>query len=244
MKKIIEAENVTVEFPIYSSSQRSLKKIIFSHAVGGGFGESKNNHVTVKALNNVSFTICEGERVAFVGHNGAGKTTLLRVLAGVYCPTEGSIKVHGEVVSLIDMAMGMDSEATGYQNIYIRGILLGLRRKEIAQHIDYIIEFSELGNYINLPVRTYSSGMLLRLAFSIISILRPSVLLMDEWLTVGDAYFKEKMSKKLEEMINNTSVLVLASHSKEIIKKYCNKFFLLENGNISEISSSDLNNHL
>ncbi|MGM3190770.1 ABC transporter ATP-binding protein [Dickeya dadantii subsp. dieffenbachiae] len=243
MKKIIEAVNVSVEFPIYSSSQRSLKKMIFKRTVGGGFTDN-TSYVTVKALNNVSFDVHEGERVALIGHNGAGKTTLLRVLAGVYHPSSGAINIAGEVVSLIDMAMGMDSEATGYQNIYIRGILLGLKRKEIAKHIDYIIEFSELGDYINLPVRTYSSGMLLRLAFSIISILKPSVLLMDEWLTVGDTYFREKMGKKLEEMINNTSVLVLASHSKEIIKKYCNRFFLLQNGSITELALSDLDNYL
>ncbi|ADN00176.1 ABC transporter ATP-binding protein [Dickeya dadantii] len=243
MKKIIEAVNVSVEFPIYSSSQRSLKKMIFKRTVGGGFTDN-TSYVTVKALNNVSFDVHEGERVALIGHNGAGKTTLLRVLAGVYHPSSGAINIAGEVVSLIDMAMGMDSEATGYQNIYIRGILLGLKRKEIAKHIDYIIEFSELGDYINLPVRTYSSGMLLRLAFSIISILKPSVLLMDEWLTVGDTYFREKMGKKLEEMINNTSVLVLASHSKDIIKKYCNRFFLLQNGSITELALSDLDNYL
>ncbi|ATZ95970.1 MULTISPECIES: ABC transporter ATP-binding protein [Dickeya] len=243
MKKIIEAVNVSVEFPIYSSSQRSLKKMLFKRTVGGGFNDS-TSYVTVKALNNVSFDIHEGERVALIGHNGAGKTTLLRVLAGVYHPSSGAINIEGEVVSLIDMAMGMDSEATGYQNIFIRGILLGLRRKEISKHIDYIIEFSELGDYINLPVRTYSSGMLLRLAFSIISILKPSVLLMDEWLTVGDTYFREKMGKKLEEMINNTSVLVLASHSKDIIKKYCNKFFLLQNGTITELALSEIDNYL
>ncbi|ATO34859.1 Teichoic acids export ATP-binding protein TagH [Dickeya dianthicola] len=243
MKKIIEAVNVSVEFPIYSSSQRSLKKMLFKRTVGGGFSDS-TSYVTVKALNNVSFDVHEGERVALIGHNGAGKTTLLRVLAGVYHPSSGAINIAGEVVSLIDMAMGMDSEATGYQNIYIRGILLGLRRKDIAKHIDYIIEFSELGDYIHLPVRTYSSGMLLRLAFSIISILNPSVLLMDEWLTVGDTYFREKMGKKLEEMINNTSVLVLASHSKDIIKKYCNRFLLLQNGSITELALSDIDNYL
>ncbi|WP_437615198.1 ABC transporter ATP-binding protein [Erwinia sp. V71] len=243
MNKIIEAVNVNVEFPIYSSSQRSLKKIIFKRTVGGGFDDT-THHVTVKALNNVSFDIYEGERVALIGHNGAGKTTLLRVLAGVYHPSSGHMNIEGDVVSLIDMAMGMDSEATGLQNIYIRGILLGLRRKEIAKHIDYIVEFSELGDYIHLPVRTYSSGMLLRLAFSIISVLNPSVLLMDEWLTVGDAEFREKMGKKLEEMINNTSVLVLASHSKDIIKKYCNKFFLLQNGCVTELKLSEVDNHL
>ncbi|ERM12528.1 lipopolysaccharide transport system ATP-binding protein [Pantoea ananatis] len=232
---IVKAENLFVEFPVYSSSQRSFKKILFTKKVGGGLNNN-NGSVTVRALNNINFSIEEGDRVALIGHNGAGKTTLLRVLAEVYHPTSGTLSIKGNIVSLIDMAMGMDSEATGYQNIFIRGILLGLTLKEIKKNVDYIIEFSELGDYINLPVRTYSSGMLLRLAFSVISILKPSVLLMDEWLTVGDTSFKNKMGVKLEEMINDTSVLILASHSQEIIKKYCNRFFLLDNGTLTEIS--------
>ncbi|MGM3162368.1 ABC transporter ATP-binding protein [Dickeya undicola] len=243
MKKIIDAVQISVDFPIYSSSQRSLKKVIFKRAVGGGINDNASC-ITVKALNNISFSIYEGDRVALIGHNGAGKTTLLRVLAGVYHPSTGHINIDGDVVSLIDMAMGMDSEATGYQNIYIRGILLGLKRKEIAKNIDYIIEFSELGDYIHLPVRTYSSGMLLRLAFAIISTLKPNVLLMDEWLTVGDAHFKEKMGAKLKEMISNTSVLILASHSKVVIREHCNRFFLLEHGGIKELEVSDLDDYL
>lgn len=232
---IVKATNIYVQFPVYSSSQRSFKKVLFAKKVGGGLNNEKGN-ITVNALNNVSFEVNEGDRVALIGHNGAGKTTLLRVLAEVYHPTSGSLSIKGNVVSLIDMAMGMDSEATGYQNIFIRGILLGLSLKEIKTHVNDIIEFSELGEYINLPVRTYSSGMILRLAFSVISILKPSVLLMDEWLTVGDSAFKNKMGAKLEDMINDTSVLILASHSKEIIRKYCNRYFLLENGALTEIN--------
>ncbi|MFW5394110.1 ABC transporter ATP-binding protein [Yersinia sp. 2544 StPb PI] len=243
MNSIIKANNVDIEFPIYTASQRSLKKIFLGRTVGGGV--SKNNHsVSVKALSNVSFEINVGDRVALIGHNGAGKTTLLRVLAGVYAPTAGSLIVNGDVVSLIDMSMGMDSEATGYQNIYIRGILLGMTLKEISKHVDYIIEFSELGEYIGLPVRTYSSGMLLRLAFSIISVLKPDVLLMDEWLTVGDASFRDKMGKKLESMVNNSSVMILASHSRGIVEKYCNKYFLLSSGNITQIEASALSQYL
>lgn len=243
MNKIIESKNVTVEFPIYSASQRSLKKVFINRTVGGGVNKEKSN-ISVMALNNISFRINEGDRVALIGHNGAGKTTLLRVLAGVYYPTSGSLTIKGEVVSLIDMAMGMDSEATGYQNIFIRGILLGLTIKEISRHIEYIINFSELGEYIRLPVRIYSSGMILRLAFSIISILKPSVLLMDEWLSVGDTAFKEKMGKKLEEMVDKSSVLILASHSKDTIQKYCNKFFLLNNGSLSQIGFDELDLYL
>ncbi|MFP1734754.1 ABC transporter ATP-binding protein [Lonsdalea quercina] len=236
---IVKATNLSVEFPIYTASQRSFKKVLFAKKVGGGLSKTANS-LAVTALNNLNFEIHEGDRVALIGHNGAGKTTLLRILAQVYYPTSGDIQINGNVISLIDMTMGMDSEATGYQNIFIRGILLGLTRKEIAKNVDAIIDFSELGEYINLPVRTYSSGMLLRLAFSVISVLNPNILLMDEWLTVGDASFKEKMASKLEEMVNNTSVLILASHSKNIIEKYCNRFFLLENGFLTEIGNDKL----
>lgn len=243
MTTIIKAEAISVEFPIYTASQRSIKKILFSHAVGGKL-QPNQNAVSVKALDRVSFEIKQGDRVALLGRNGAGKTTLLRVLAGVYHPTAGQLSIRGEVVSLIDMAMGMDSEATGYQNIYIRGLLLGLSLKEIARQVDFIIDFSELGEYISLPVRTYSSGMLLRLAFAIISILQPSVLLMDEWLTVGDSEFRDKMSLKLQQMVDQSSVMILASHSRETVKAFCNTFFVLHNGSMHKITRREIDDYM
>ncbi|AHF78509.1 O-antigen export system ATP-binding protein [Sodalis praecaptivus] len=243
MQAIIKVEKLSVEFPIYTASQRSLKKLLFRRAVGGNLAKH-HQALAVKALDNVSFEVHQGERVALLGGNGAGKTTLLRVLAGVYHPTGGRLSIRGEVVSLIDMAMGMESEATGYQNIFIRGLLLGLTMKQIARQVPFIIEFSELGEYISLPVRTYSSGMLLRLAFAIISVLQPSVLLMDEWLTVGDSQFREKMSKKLQQMVDRSAVMILASHSRETIKAFCNTFFLMQNGSLRQISRREIDDYI
>ncbi|WP_074013834.1 ABC transporter ATP-binding protein [Candidatus Sodalis sp. SoCistrobi] len=243
MQAIIKVENISVEFPIYTASQRSLKKLLFRRAVGGNLAKH-HQALAVTALDNVSFEVHQGERVALLGGNGAGKTTLLRVLAGVYHPTAGRVSIRGEVVSLIDMAMGMENEATGYQNIYIRGLLLGLTMKQIARQVPFIIEFSELGEFISLPVRTYSSGMLLRLAFAIISVLQPSVLLMDEWLTVGDSQFRDKMSKKLQQMVDRSAVMILASHSRETIKAFCNTFFLMQNGSLRQISRSEIDDYI
>lgn len=241
MKKIIiEANNICVDFPTFASADRSLKKKLVQSAVGGRL-DVKENKSFVRAINKQSFQIFDGDRVGIIGHNGAGKTTLLKVLAGVYVPSQGHVLVDGDVITLIDVAMGMDSEATGVQNIYIKGLLLGLDIKTIKNYEDEIINFSELGEYIYFPVRTYSSGMLLRLAFSIISVMKPDIIIMDEWLSVGDRSFQEKVSVKLKEMVDSSSVLILASHSIETIRDNCNRCFKLENGELHELVLDDLN---
>jgi lipopolysaccharide transport system ATP-binding protein len=240
MKKIIiSANNICVDFPTFASSDRSVKKAILKTAIGGSLNV-RNHKTYVRAIDNQSFEILDGDRIGIVGHNGSGKTTLLRVIAGVYKPTSGNIVVEGSIVSLIDVAMGMDSEATGLQNIYIKGLLLGLSIKEIKNHKENIIEFSELGDYIHFPVRTYSSGMLLRLAFSIISIMNPSIIIMDEWLSVGDDNFQKKVSIKLKEMVETSSVLILASHSLNVIRENCNRCFKLSGGKLVELSMDNL----
>ena len=175
-----------------------------------------------------------------MGNNGAGKTTLLRVLAGVYAPTSGLLKTSGRITALLDIALGMESESTGYENILIRGILLGISPKIIANKIDEIAEFSELGKFLNMPLRTYSSGMLLRLAFSVSTCMPSDILLMDEWLSVGDEGFSKKASLKLSSLIDEASILVLASHSKDLIKKNCTRVFISENGRFEEISITKL----
>ena len=238
---IIEAKNICVDFPTFISSDRSIKKSLMKSAISiGGKLNIENNKSIVRAINNQSFKIYDGDRVGIIGHNGSGKTTLLKVIAGVYTPTHGTIQINGDVISLIDVAMGMDSEATGLQNIYIKGLLLGLDVRRINLLKNQIIDFSELGEYINFPVRTYSSGMLLRLAFSIISVVNSNIILMDEWLSVGDESFKGKVSKKLKEMVATSSVLILASHDVKTIKENCNRCFKLENGDIFELDLEGL----
>jgi len=228
----IEFNNVSVDFPIYNANGRSLKNHLIKVATGGQLNTDQQGRVMVRALENLTFTLQDGDRIGIVGHNGAGKSTLLRLLSGVYFPSEGSVKINGEIGSLIDISLGIDHEATGRENIYIRGGLLGLSKTVINQNIDEIIEFSELGSFADMPVRTYSSGMHLRLAFAVSTIVHPEILLMDEWLSVGDEGFKQKAKTRMHELVHKTSILVIASHSKEQLLQVCNRIIWLEHGRI------------
>jgi len=174
--------------------------------------------------------------VGLVGHNGAGKTTLLRLLGGVYEPTGGQIDVQGTVTSLIDVTLGMDMESTGYENIVLRGMMLGMSKSEARKHTPEISEFSGLGESLSMPVRTYSSGMVLRLAFSIATTVHPDILLMDEWLSVGDAEFVLRAEERLKAMVDKASILVIASHNPAIISDLCNVVIKLEKGRIIEMT--------
>jgi lipopolysaccharide transport system ATP-binding protein len=228
----IEFDRVCVDFPIYSAGSRSIKKRIFQVATGGQISADENGRITVRALENLSFHFKDGDRIGLLGHNGAGKSTLLRLLSGVYSPSSGSAKIVGEIGSLIDIGFGIDAESSGRENIFLRGSLLGLSRTEIKQHIDEIIDFSELGAFIDMPLRTYSAGMHLRLAFSVSTVIRPEILLMDEWLSVGDESFKHKAEARLNNLVASTNILVLASHSKSLICHTCNRVIWLEHGKI------------
>lgn len=229
---MIEFTNVRADFPIYNSSSRSLKKAVLNIATGGKIVSSDRSHVVIRAIDNISFKVAEGERVGLVGPNGAGKSTLLRLLAGVYKPTAGNIEVQGSVKSLIDIGLGIDNEATGRQNIFLRAALMDIPRSTIESNIDEIIEFSDLGQYIDMPVRTYSSGMHLRLAFSVTTFMSSDVLLMDEWLSVGDAGFRKRAEAKMNNLIEQSKILVVASHSKELLEKICTRIIWLEHGAI------------
>jgi ABC-type polysaccharide/polyol phosphate transport system ATPase subunit len=229
----IELRNVGVEFVLYESSARSLKKTAFRTAVGGFISNKEDSsRTTIRALQDVSITLNDGDRLALIGPNGAGKTTLLRVLAGIYYPTTGSIFVEGRCVPLFDISLGMDDEATGYENILLRGLLMGLDRKEIHKRVAEISEFSGLGEFLHLPVRTYSSGMTLRLLFSIATSTNSDILLMDEWIAMGDAEFIERANQRLHSVVNRTKILALASHSPAYLKAVCNKALLLEGGRV------------
>ena len=228
----IEFTNVCVDFPIYNANGRSLKKRLIQVATGGQLGADQQGRVVVRALEGLSFTLKDGDRVGLLGHNGAGKSTLLRLLSGVYEPSSGSARIEGEIGSLIDISLGIDPEATGRENIYLRGGLLGMTRSEIAAQIDDIIEFSELGDFVDMPLRTYSTGMHLRLAFAVSTVVRPEILLMDEWLSVGDEGFKHKAEARMSELVRSTNILVIASHSRELLLHTCNRIIWLEHGRI------------
>ena len=228
----IEFSNVCVDFPIYNANGRSLKKRIIQVATGGQLGADQQGRVVVRALEGLNFSMKDGDRVGLLGHNGAGKSTLLRLLSGVYAPSSGTAHVSGDIGSLIDISLGIDPEATGRENIYLRGGLLGMTRSEINSQIEEIIEFSELGDFIDMPLRTYSSGMHLRLAFAVSTIVRPEILLMDEWLSVGDEGFKHKAEMRMTDLVKSTNILVIASHSRELVLRTCNRVIWLEHGKI------------
>lgn len=229
---LIDFQNVCVDFPIYNANGRSLKKRLIQVATGGQLGADPQGRVVVRALEDLSFTLKDGDRVALLGHNGAGKSTLLRLSSGVYEPSAGVARIEGEIGSLIDISLGIDPEATGRENIFLRGGLLGMTRREISNRIDEIIDFSELGDFVDMPLRTYSTGMHLRLAFAVSTIVRPEILLMDEWLSVGDEGFKHKAEKRLTELVESTNILVIASHSRDLVMHTCNRVIWLEHGKI------------
>lgn len=226
---VIHLNSVAVNFPVYNLNSRSLKKK-FLRLSTGGVVNTEEKVVVIKALDNVTFDINHGDRVGLIGHNGAGKSTLLRVLAGVYEPNQGRFHCKGKVSSLLNIMLGINPESSGYENILVRGLLLGLTNKEIRIKLNEIAEFTELGEYLFAPVRTYSAGMQLRLAFAVATCIKPDILLLDEMIEVGDANFAKKANERISQFINQSSVLVLASHSNETIQRLCNKVVLLDKG--------------
>lgn len=237
---LIDFQNVCVDFPIYNANGRSLKKQLIQIATGGQLGADDQGRVVVRALDNLSFRLNDGDRVGLLGHNGAGKSTLLRLLSGVYTPSGGNAKIIGDIASLIDISLGIDPEATGRENIFLRGALLGMRRAQINDQLDDIIGFCELGDFLDMPLRTYSTGMHLRLAFAVSTIVRPEILLMDEWLSVGDEGFKHKAEARLKGLVQSTNILVLASHSRELIENTCNRVLWLEHGKVRMDGTPDI----
>jgi len=226
-------DNVSVDFPIYGA-HLSLRKALFDRATGGIIRRNETGHhrVVINALRDVSLEIEEGDRLGLIGHNGAGKSTLLRVIAGVYEPVRGQTFVEGRLTPLFDMLPGFDPEDTGYQNIVTSGLLLGMSRREIERRIPEIEEFSELGEYLALPVRTYSAGMVTRLGFSVATAIDPDILLIDEGIGAGDARFAERVAARTHDLIRRSSIMVLASHSDALIAQTCNKAALMDTGRV------------
>ena len=228
----IRMESVTVDFPVYSASTRSLKKRLLHHGTGGRIARDSGNRLCVRALEDVTLNFEHGDRVGLVGHNGAGKTTLLRVLAGAYEPTRGIVRRRGRIASLLNVSLGIDPESTGYENIMTRGLFLGLMPEQVRERMSEIAEFTELGDYLAMPVHTYSAGMRLRLAFAVCTSFEPEILLMDEWLSVGDRSFMEKARQRLTEFVERAGILVLASQNASLLKRVCSTAVLLEAGKI------------
>jgi len=229
----VSLQNVTLEYPIYDSIGRSLRGRVFGQLrIGGAFDTDVRGNPTVVALKDVSLEFSSGDRIAVLGHNGAGKTTFLRLLAGVYEPQRGTIKINGRVSTIINIQLGMDRSASGYENILVCGLLNGLSRNEIDRKSQEIAEFSELGSFLEMPVRTYSQGMAMRLAFAICTSIEPDILLLDEWIGAGDADFLRKAQLRLKKLVGVSNLLVLATHRIQLIKELCNKALLLEHGEV------------
>lgn len=230
----ISLEHVTVSFPVYASASRSIKNRLIQSATGGQIhpGGGSQKITVVDALQDINLDLISGDRIGLVGHNGAGKTTLLRVLAKIYEPNAGRVAVEGKTVPLFDIHLGMDPESTGYENILLRGLYLGLTRKQISDHVDEIADFTELGDFLNLPIRTYSAGMQMRLAFAISTAVPPDILLIDEGIGAGDAAFLQKASERLKQFTQQVSIIVLSSHSEILIRQMCNKALMMEHGRV------------
>jgi len=227
----IRLDHVSVAFPIYDASSRSLKKRMLGAATGGRI-QSESGPSVVQALDDVTLHFQHGNRVGLVGHNGAGKTTLLRVLAGIYEPGSGTVQVDGHIAPLFDIALGMDPESTGYENIVLRGLYLGLSHDEIRARTGEIAEFTELGPFLDLPIRTYSAGMRMRLAFAVSTSIHPDILLLDEGIGAGDAAFLEKAERRLQEFTDKAAIIVLASHSEQLVSQVCRAAVLMEHGRV------------
>jgi ABC-2 type transport system ATP-binding protein/lipopolysaccharide transport system ATP-binding protein len=244
MRERVILKDVTVDFPIYDVTARSLRHTLVinrvsnlvsrSQNVGGTVRRDGQGVVVVRALDNINFTLDDGDRVAIVGHNGAGKTTLLRVAAGIYEPLVGSVDTYGRVMPLFNIMEGLTPDATGREIIRVRGALLGLSDRDIDEKSDEIMEFCELGEYIEMPVRTYSTGMVVRLMFAITTAVTSEILIMDEFIGAGDAAFFERAQARLKRFVDQASVLLVATHSPSVAREWCNKAILLDHGRIVE----------
>ena len=227
----IEAAGLSIEFPLYHLSARSLKKRMLA-ATPIRLRQDESQRIVVAALRDLSFRIESGERVALVGNNGAGKTTLLRTLAGIYEPVAGRIEVEGSIGSLIDLSAGMDPEATGRENIVLRGLFLGLSHADCRAMAEEAGRFSGLDEFLDMPIRTYSAGMSMRLSFAVATIVSPQILLMDEWFLAGDADFMARASQRLERLVVDADILVLATHDMGIVRRWCTRVIRLGSGRI------------
>jgi ABC-type polysaccharide/polyol phosphate transport system ATPase subunit len=233
----IELRQVGVDFPIVNASSRSLQLRVFQ-ALGGKLS-AHHRTVVVRALDRIDLALEDSDRLGIIGANGSGKTTLLRVLAGVYPPSSGMAHIEGSLSSMTDITLGMDLEATGWENIRFRCAFMGMSFSEAKRRAGAIAEFSELGSYLDLPTRTYSTGMYLRLAFAISTSIEPDILIMDEMIAAGDAQFMEKAVRRLHEVVGKANIFALVSHDMRLVRSMCNKVIWLEQGVIKMLGTPE-----
>ncbi len=226
----IEANGINLDYPVYNVNTRTLQQVLLKATVGGRLMKTERDVTIVRALTNISFKLTEGDRLGLVGHNGSGKSSLLKLLAGVYSPTHGALRIDGRITSMISMSIGLDHEASGLRNIQTMLLMQNLSRKEVARRTPHIIEFAELGPYIHMPFKAYSAGMMARLVFAVGTEIEADVLLMDEWISAGDANFIEKASQRIESFVGTAKLLVLGTHDFALLESVCNKVMVLNAG--------------
>lgn len=229
----ISLDHVNVRFPLFAMKAGA-------HA-GAGIGRlvTRNKQAEVHALEDISFELNEGDRVALIGRNGAGKTTLLKVLAGIFQPQSGFVKIEGHIGALLSLGYGVRIDATGRRNILLRAMMAGLSRREAEERIDEVADFAELGDFIDLPLRSYSSGMMMRISFAVATAFQPEILLLDETIGTGDAKFIEKSKRRIDTLIRDAGIAVIASHSPDFVTSMCNKAVWLHEGRIARIGEPD-----
>lgn len=235
----IVADRIGIEFTAYGASARSLRGRLLRASVGGLMGIGQDRLVHIEALSDISFSLSDGDRLGLIGSNGAGKSTLLRVLAGVYFPGRGTLTVDGEISPIFDAAAGMDLDVSGQENIFLRGIYLGITPGEIRRKMQDIVEFTELGDYLLMPARIYSTGMLTRLAFAISTAFTPDILLLDEGIGSVDIGFMAKAMQRLDNLAGRARILVLATHDQGFIRRLCNKVAWLDHGRLIAMGDVD-----
>lgn len=240
----IIAQNISLVFPLVGSDSLFGRRLgkkddLVGTPVGGKIITGPGKKSGVMALDNLNLNLKDGDRLGIFGHNGAGKSTLLRVLGGIYPPTSGHIHIDGKVAGMFSLGLGLNKEASGLENINIKGLMYGLRRREIKELVPEIVEFSELGDYIHMPMKTYSSGMVMRLLFSIASALKPDILLLDEWISSGDLSFKQKVDERLEMMLEETPIVIIASHNENRLYGWANRVITLQGGRVLDEDEVD-----
>lgn len=235
----LDVKNVSLNYPVHNHQTQSLKKHVLKMVTGGRISTGANSCLIVSALDDISFSLAEGDRVALIGHNGAGKTTLLRVLAGIYEPTSGSVFSHGNIGSLFNTNVGLVDDTTGYENLFQMSLFRTKNIQETRRRMDAIAEFTELGDYLNMPVRTYSEGMKMRLGFSVATDKAPDILLIDEVFGAGDKKFMDKSKQRMAEFMHESKILVMSTHADQLIHEFCNKAVLLKKGKLVAIDSVD-----
>lgn len=232
----IEISNLSLSYPVIQVGA-SLRRVAMSGMTGGLIKRGRDIS-TIEAIRNLSLTIESGDRIGLIGHNGAGKSTLLRVLAGIYKPNSGVLNIEGRIGSLLDVGFGIDPEETGWDNLKFVFDMIAEDRTEIPALIDEVAEFTELGEFLSMPVRTYSAGMQMRLSFGIATAMSPNILLMDEVIGAGDASFYVKADERLQKLAQTSEILVLATHSADLITSWCNKVAWMEKGEIVQFGEA------